>query len=187
MDAGRCVVLIEKVDIEQTVVTKSRHRKEWIAELVEQNKWTHGAELGVYMGATIFYVLRRCPKLHMIGVDLWAAQPDNPGLETYTAARLRHDFHYLNVMQLAVRSKRARIIRADTVLAADLVEDGSLDFVFIDADHCRVAEDIAAWRPKLKPEGKLIGHDINWKVVREDVDRLIVDYHVGPNQCWMQK
>ena len=180
-------VILEKININQTVVTQSRHRKEWIAELVIKNGWTRGAELGVYKGDTTFFVLDRCPDLHMIAVDLWAAQPDNAGIENYTAARLKHEYHFGNVTARAKKSGRVTVLREDTVIAADMVDDGSLDFVFIDADHCRAAEDIEAWTPKLNATGKLMGHDINWKVVKDDVDRLIGDYHVGPNECWLQK
>jgi predicted O-methyltransferase YrrM len=42
---------------------------------------------------------------------------------------------------------------------AGKVKDGSLDFVFIDADHryLAVIKDLAAWTPKLKPGGTLCG------------------------------
>ena len=54
-----------------------------------------------------------------------------------------------------------RIIRKHSVVAAADVTDGSLDFVFIDADHTypAVVADIAAWWPKVKPGGWIGGHD----------------------------
>ncbi len=41
--------------------------------------------------------------------------------------------------------------------------DGSIDFVMIDGSHDyeRVAEDIAAWRPKVRPGGILAGDDFS--------------------------
>lgn len=38
------------------------------------------------------------------------------------------------------------------------------DLVFIDADHTRVAEDIAAWMPLVRPGGIICGHDYNPEV-----------------------
>ena len=45
--------------------------------------------------------------------------------------------------------------------AAKLIPDGSLDFVYIDANHryFEVSQDIRAWLPKVRPGGVLCGHD----------------------------
>lgn len=45
--------------------------------------------------------------------------------------------------------------------AADLYEDGSLDFVWLDGDHSieGMALDVPAWLPKIKPGGFYGGHD----------------------------
>jgi hypothetical protein len=47
--------------------------------------------------------------------------------------------------------------------AAGDFSDGSLDFVYIDADHYfkSIADDICAWRPKVRPGGILFGHDFH--------------------------
>lgn len=46
-----------------------------------------------------------------------------------------------------------------SVEAAKLYRDGSLDLVYIDADHARLSEDIDAWLPKVRDGGLLAGHD----------------------------
>lgn len=57
--------------------------------------------------------------------------------------------------------------------ASKMYEDGSLDFVYIDADHSyeSVKEDIAHWLPKVKSGGTIAGHDYNnpdvYKAVNE--------------------
>lgn len=47
--------------------------------------------------------------------------------------------------------------------AANRFADGTVDAVYIDADHAResVARDIAAWWPKLKRGGIMAGHDFS--------------------------
>lgn len=52
-------------------------------------------------------------------------------------------------------------IKGDSAESADLFEDESVDFVFLDADHIfpRVKSDIEAWWPKIKKGGILAGHD----------------------------
>ena len=54
-----------------------------------------------------------------------------------------------------------RLIQGDSADMAAHFADGSLDYVFIDADHsyAAVSRDIDAWRPKVKPGGILAGHD----------------------------
>jgi cephalosporin hydroxylase len=52
-------------------------------------------------------------------------------------------------------------IRMDSVKAAKLYADASLDFVFIDGDHTYegVLADIKAWLPKVKKGGTIAGDD----------------------------
>jgi hypothetical protein len=53
------------------------------------------------------------------------------------------------------------ILDGDSVEMAEQIPDKSLDICFIDADHRyeAVKKDIAAYLPKVKPEGILCGHD----------------------------
>lgn len=160
------------------------HFLEWC---VKQHGWTAGAELGLWQGTTIAHLLRTCPGLTMIGVDLWQPQPDNPGPEGYEG--WDHRAHEaMTRKRCAPFMDRCRIIKDWTTAAANEVADGSLDFVFIDADHseqgCRA--DIAAWAPKLKPTGWIMGHDINWPGVRAAVDDLLPGYEIGPNVVWFR-
>jgi hypothetical protein len=170
----------------QTVQTSAIHRRGWLVELIKKHGWRHGAELGACKGKTLFFLVHHCPELHMIGVDAWTEQIGNP-LEDYTQPNWKHEWAAKMVKDRAAKYNRVRIIHDFSVNAAAEVADASLDFVFIDADHGKVAEDIQAWRPKLKPNGKLIGHDINWPTVKTDVDRLIKDYDIGPDNCWIEK
>jgi predicted O-methyltransferase YrrM len=85
-------------------------------------------------------------------------------------------------------AKRVRVLHMDTLAAAAHVPDGSLDFVFIDADHSyeAVAADIDAWRSKVKPGGILSGHDYGHRrfpgVAQAVDERFIVE--VLPDNVW---
>ena len=56
---------------------------------------------------------------------------------------------------------RGIMVRATSEVAADMFEDFSLDFVYIDANHAYdfVKQDIKLWYPKVKQNGYLCGHD----------------------------
>jgi len=68
-----------------------------------------------------------------------------------------------------------RPIRLPSIEAAATYEDGTLDFVMIDASHAYedVKADIAAWLPKLKPGGILGFDDFNWSGVKQAVRDML--------------
>lgn len=60
------------------------------------------------------------------------------------------------------------VVVGDSAQAASGFQDGSVDLVFVDADHsyAGVVRDLRAWRPKLKRGGTMAGHDWGWVGVR---------------------
>lgn len=66
---------------------------------------------------------------------------------------------------------RTKIIKDYTTEAAKAVDDYSLDFVFIDADHGYEGclRDIKAWDSKVRPGGIVFGHDIHFPTVKQAV------------------
>ena len=65
----------------------------------------------------------------------------------------------------------------DSVEAAALFQDNSVNFCFIDGDHNRVGEDIQALLPKMAPEGTLCGHDYSsaFNQITLAVNQLLTD------------
>ena len=52
-------------------------------------------------------------------------------------------------------------VRASSIIASQMYEPNSLDFIFIDASHdeMSVKEDLAFWMPRLKENGLIAGDD----------------------------
>jgi len=163
-----------------------RKRAQWLEHLIKVHDWRCGAELGVWRGETFIHLLTNCPGLTCLyGVDRWAPQPDNAGPESYVD--WPHDANEQGVRAAAAGfGERAQLLKMWTHEAARLIPDGSLDFVYIDADHSEagVRRDIADWLPKVKPTGWILGHDINWDTVQRAVDELMPGYVVGPDNAW---
>jgi predicted O-methyltransferase YrrM len=159
-------------------------RWDFLAWLVTLNGWETGAELGLWRGKTTAHLLSKCPTLRLVGVDLWAPLGDGGVYEDWD-----HVGHERGCREAcAPFGDRLTIIKDWTAKAADKVPDASLDFVFIDADHTEkgAREDIAAWLPKVKATGWILGHDINWPGVRKAVDDLLPGYLIGPNVVWFR-
>jgi predicted O-methyltransferase YrrM len=150
------------------------HRKQWLEQLVKDNEFTLGAELGVHEGVTHFYLLDRCPKLTMIGVDRYQGNQEK----------------YWEGISPKLEEKGIRSIfyRMSTVEAATYVGTGELDFVFIDADHRynSVLADIKAWKPKVRKGGYITGHDCNLPEVKKALIEVFGEdgYKTAQDEVW---
>jgi len=150
------------------------HRKLWLEQLIKSNDFTIGAELGVHEGVTHFHLLDTCPRLTMIGVDVYRGNQS----KYWPAVRSKLDDYGI----------RSRFYRQPTVEAANNVGKGEIDFVFIDADHRyqSVVADIRAWMPKVRSGGYITGHDCE----HSDVKRALIDifgsdgYQTAQDEVW---
>lgn len=164
-------------------------REHFIADFVNALGWRRGLEIGSWRGRTFLHLLKSCPKLAMTTIDMWEPQPANPGPERYT---LEEDGRWNHVENEAfVRAEaakygdRAEIFKGNS---RDIVPNlkADYDFAFIDGDHGSeaVEADIrnALWKMKLN--GFLFGHDINWPSVKEVVEKVFTRYMTGPDNLW---
>lgn len=126
-----------------------------------------GVEVGVFRGVNSRQLLQQLKDLTLYQVDPWT---DNGNEERYRETTDGRAFDSQEKRDKALNHNRRvnafagdrRIERRGvSVEQAEQFEDGSLDFVFIDAEHSYEAalEDCRAWFPKLKPDGRLCGHD----------------------------
>lgn len=119
-----------------------------------------GVEVGVDNGGFSGAILRfSSPKLLYL-VDCWEHQSEvvcgsDPGNQPQPIK----DELYQKVLKRFLLHDSVRIVKAYSVPAATLFPDGYFDWVFLDANHLRCGEDIAAWWPKVKRGGYLMGHD----------------------------
>lgn len=93
-------------------------------------------------------------------VDMWSAD------ESFVdAASATDEVHHGRLLYTARRLRpfwpSVHLIQQDTITAARLFDDRSLDFIFLDArhDYCAVWDDLVSYWPKLKPGGLFAGHD----------------------------
>jgi len=160
----------------------------WRWQVIEQLLKTKnpllGAEIGVKEGRFIAHMLQNYPNLKMYAVDPWESQPE--GNETYKEWNFNNIYKEYQ-QKVKPYADRCTELKMYSEKAADLVEDNSLDFVFIDAQHDydSVKRDISLWQPKVKTGGILSGHDYNPKFpgVVKAVNELFTP-ETGANDVW---
>lgn len=158
-----------KLKLQQTYTSKnSGIRQHFISDIVKNNNLLLGAEIGVRYGQTLFHLLDTNPLLQMYAVDK-------------------------DVSQFAEQAKmfvdKIFIHEVDSRYPPTFIQDNTLDFFFIDASHTykNVKRDIVSWIPKLKNNGWMIGHDINYPSVEKAVMDTIGFYEVGPDNVWFAR
>lgn len=161
---------------------RKKKRYEWLADVVNANGFTTGAEVGAATGITTGYVLENCPRLGMLIVaDDW-----RPVAST-TPEWERTDMEQVFYRRLRNEMNRLRILKGLSWEVARHVTNSSLDFVFIDASHDRESfmKDVEAWIHKVKIDGMICGHDLHFTGVAEGLERLLPMYNVvGVDNCW---
>lgn len=179
---------------------KKSSQKRWdaIIKHVGIRQCLVGAEIGVDTGKTAHVLFEKLPGLFLYLVDRWIETPEG---DSYFkgAKKLCHekqeyfDKAYEKVKKIASRFDH-KILKMDSVKAAESVKNKSLDFVFIDGDHSYegTSRDIESWLPKVKIGGFICGHDYDNQNTIGDVktavderfkNEIILDW----NTTWFHK
>jgi hypothetical protein len=150
------MVKIEKLDMERTELIRK------IGKLFPNGK---GVEVGTFKGTFAREILLNWPG-HLYMVDVWRGLNDNE-YQDGSNHSIHKDAFELTMLNIDGFEDRATMIRTKSTQGADLFQDNSLDFVYIDANHAYdyVVEDIKTWYPKVKKGSYLLGHDyldIDW-------------------------
>lgn len=164
-------------------------REHFLADLMNKRGFTRMAELGVWKGRTFLHCLVHCPKATIIAVDEWQKRPERAGVE---GGQTYQDWDMAG-LERHVREcskpfgDRAIILKMSTAGAAQQIPDGSLDLIFIDADHSEegVRADIRNWRNKVRSGGVIAGHDIDWPTVKRVVEEAFgTEYKIAIDNVW---
>ena len=127
--------------------------RSWLPELFRTCQFTKGAEIGVRKGEFSELICKANPTVEHMCVDLWRPYYIHN-------SQKRHDSHLAEAKR-RLKPYRVQFVNMPSMEAARNVEDESLDYVYIDADHRFdfVMEDLIAWGRKVRPGGIVSGHD----------------------------
>jgi hypothetical protein len=125
-------------------------------------------EVGVFVGTLSQFVLNQRRDISLVMVDNWAPAEMQPLSYVMT-----YDQHALQTPsqcekarknalgKVSIFKSRVEVMWLPSAMAAEKIENASVDLVFLDGDHSRkgVATDLAAWESKVKGSGYIGGHD----------------------------
>lgn len=150
-------------------------------------------EVGSWVGRSICYLgvelinRNKTPKVY--AVDTWLGSQEH---NNHTI--LKDDALYNTFLKnIAPLGGLIAPVRLDSISAAAIFEDSSIDFLFLDASHQYedVKRDIVAWYPKIKPGGTFAGHDVDggWPGVNRAIDESLElkGYRIPPPGKWFEK
>jgi hypothetical protein len=147
-----------------------------------------GAEVGVETGVNASSILKTLSIKTLCLVDPYKPYSDDNG-----ALKHPEDYKVLAQKKLRKFKHQTKFYYCSSVEASKLIPDGSLDFVYIDANHSydSVQKDIDAWLPKVKTGGVLGGHDISWAGVLWPVIAFVqlnnLQLHTQEFDWWITK
>lgn len=125
-------------------------------------------EIGVWNADYSVKICNSLSPKQFYGIDPYVQYDNAPNVNAYeTAAKLEETY----LKAAAKLPPHGKIIRDFSVNAAELFEDESIDFVYIDGDHNyeAVTADIKAWYPKIKSGGIISGHDYIEKNAKRNI------------------
>lgn len=138
------------------------NRNELPGLLNRLNLFGTGVEVGVQKGSYSYWLLKHWKGDLLISVDPWAEADCNDYVDIANVPQKEHDFRYATTCQrLSEFGKRSCIWRTTSIEAANRIDDGSVDFVYLDARHDfeSIKMDLEAWCRKIRPGGVFAGHD----------------------------
>lgn len=153
------------------------------------------AEVGSWRGrSTLVLASKLPPGARLFAVDTWAGVPDDPSQHEALYADAGDVFGDFQAnLSEWIRTGAVEPLRMTSIEgAAELARrfgPGSLDLVFIDADHRyeAVYADVLAYLPMVKAGGVIAGHDHGWPGVARAVGELLPGYETAPTSIWFYR
>ena len=145
-------------------------------------------EVGSWKGKSSSYItveiINSNKNIEFTCVDTWRGNIDKSNINI-------HNLYEVFINNMKPVENFYKHLRMTSIQASTLFKNQSLDFVFIDASHSYidVKNDILTWKPKIKKNGILAGHDYrsSWPEVIRAVDELLKNDFYTTEFCWVHE
>jgi len=192
-------LIAPKTEAEKNLIYDPKRLRRWDAliQRIPVDRESVGAEVGIWCGDTSWRVLKQRPLCKHIMIDPWQKpDPDSRWAQSPDGVAHQDQEYYDDCYKKTLQNiepwkDRADIIRRKSLEAVNGIEDASLDYVWIDAEHtyegCK--EDIQAWLPKVKKGGWIGGHDFDnlprFPGIRKAVEEIFdKNYELDRDHTW---
>jgi len=143
------------------IAANAASRTQLWTSFLSDTKVARVAEVGVWKGDFAAAMLAACPSIDLyVMIDPWRHldewnKPANVATDTFEAIRAEA------MAKTEFAAPRRHVLRGTTLEVVDSIDDGSLDFAYIDGDHTLrgIVTDLVAMRPKIRAGGFLAGDD----------------------------
>lgn len=139
------------------------------------------AELGVYKGGFGEFLLGHCRKIYL--VDWWYRSGGfwNSGIDK--DSKVDTVINILEVYKSEIESGRVEVVIETTNNFLSSMEDGTFDFIYLDASHSyeSTVQELRAALPKMKSGGRMFGddYDPNPESKQHGVYRAVNEFIAG--------
>lgn len=151
--------LLGKYNIRNKKSPIALHYSRWyeFPRLVRELGFTKGAEVGVERGKFARNIISRNPQLKLFAVDGWKLYKDYDGYPYVNQEKL--DSYYQKAKE-TLKPYNVKLVKAFSMDAVKKFVNGSLDFVYLDANNRYEysSEDIKEWSKKVKKGGLIAGN-----------------------------
>jgi len=180
---------LEEVNKDLKELKLSNYRVVW-EPFMKKYRCSKICELGIFEGDNFMQMIAHEPSL-AIAVDTW----NNDGVHqssdaTYTKQELNNQ--YQSFQSKVEDFSFVKVLKMDTVEAADEFRNNFFDFVYVDADNSYESayKNITTWYPKVKFGKFLAGHNYNKRYgVYEAVNKFVKEKDLQlmwrPPSIWM--
>ena len=167
----------------------------------ELSDGSHFVEIGAFYGKSSAYMAvelaNSCKKIKFDVIDTWRGSPEHQ-IDGWDKQEMMINDTAFDAFQQNMLPAKGYYnpIKLSSMEASKLYQDGSLDFVFIDADHSydAVKTDVETWLPKIKKDGYIGGHDYTelWNApspngVKEYIDSKFPNSFERIGNSWLHK
>lgn len=164
----------------------SQEKASLIMDLIHENQCTRCIEIGVFAGKSLFPIaqaLRYQQNGVVFGIDAWNPNDAVAGFRPSDSSyswwnEIDYNKLHRNTLYWIFHKKleqHCSLIKTTSCNAAELFEDGTIDFIHLDGNHNEFYsyQDVLSFFPKVRDGGFILLNDPNWISMRRSLVFLL--------------